>query len=64
MGDDERYERLLAENFSLREKVRNLEEDIEALHWELKLQRLRTPWREVRTLTRRLRNSVQRNPDV
>lgn len=57
MGEDERYERLLAENFSLREKVRNLEEDIEALHWELKLQRLRTPWRELRTIGRRLRRS-------
>lgn len=61
MDDDERYERLLAENFSLREKVRNLEEDVEALQWELKLQRLRTPWRELRTSGARLRRWVRRD---
>lgn len=50
-----RYERLLAENFALREKVRNLEEDIEALHWDIKLRRMRSPWRELPVIRRRLR---------
>lgn len=50
-----RYERLLKENFVLREKARSLEEDIEALHWDIKLRRMRSPWREVPNLLRRIR---------
>ena len=53
-------ERLLAENFALREKVRNLEEDIEALQWEIKLRRMRSPWRELPSLKRRILGRIRR----
>ena len=53
-----RYRTLLQENFILREKVRNLEEDIEALHWDLKKHRMTTPWREVPSLGRRVKGLV------
>lgn len=58
-----RYERLLEENFTLREKVRNLEEDIEALHWDIKLRRMRSPWRELPAVGRRVKRIIGRGDD-